>query len=145
MTDEGWAFFPYMFKMDMIYMYGDIYLKKILKSVKNPFWNDEIKSLLLLIEKTCFHGIESLLATPIWYNSKMIPYKLTSWVEKGITTVGDILDENGDIQSKDYIQSTWNVTCNFLLYVSLKKNSTHYYSEKCNIPPYFSTIITHPI
>ena len=51
----------------------------------------------------------------------MIPYKLTSWVEKGITTVGDILDENGDIQGKDYIQSTWNVTCNFLLYLSLKK------------------------
>ena len=51
----------------------------------------------------------------------MIPYKLPSWVGKGITTVGDILDENGDIQSKDYIQSTWNVTCNFLLYLSLKK------------------------
>ena len=95
-----------------------MYLKRLLKSVKNPFWNDAIKSLLLLIEKSCFHGIESLLATPIWYNSKMISYKLTSWVEKGITTVGNILDENGDIQSKECIQSTWIVTCNFIIFKS---------------------------
>ena len=85
-------------------MYGDISLKKLLVSLKNPFWNDTIKSLMFLFKKTSFQSIEALLATPIRYNSSMIQDKLISWANKGIMTIGDIIYENGIILSKYYIE-----------------------------------------
>ena len=45
------------------------------------------------------HGIDSLLATPLWYNTSMISWKIPNLVEKGITTIRDLIDENGDIYS----------------------------------------------
>ena len=51
----------------------------------------------------------------------MIPDKITTWVTNGITTLGDIVDENGEIQSMEYIQTKWNVKSDFLLHLRLKK------------------------
>ena len=51
----------------------------------------------------------------------MIPDKITTWVINGITTLGDIVDENGEIQSMEYIQTKWNVKSDFLLHLRLKK------------------------
>ena len=53
----------------------------------------------------------------------MIPDKITTWVIKGITTIGDIVDENGEIQSMEYIQSKWNIKSDFLFEVK-EKDST---------------------
>ena len=66
----------------------------------------------------------------IWYNSKMIHRKITTWVNKGITTIGNIIDENGDILSIANIQSNWNITCDFLLHLSLKKRSNSSFTRK---------------
>ena len=120
-TNEGWASCPQWYGMDKIYVYGDKYLRKLLKTVKNQFWNDSIKSLLILLEQQTYQGIEALLSTPLWYNSKMIPDKISTWVTKGITTLGDIVDENGEIQSMAHIQTKWNVKNDFLLHLRLKK------------------------
>ena len=43
------------------------------------------------------------------------------WVEKGIITIGDITDENGEVRSIEYIQQNWNITCDFLLHLKLRK------------------------
>ena len=50
-----------------------MYQKKLLNTVRNVFWKDTSKALLLINEKQVFHGTEALLTIPIWYNSKMIP------------------------------------------------------------------------
>ena len=39
----------------------------------------------------------------------LIPDKISTWVPKGITTLGDIVDANGEIQSMAHIQTKWNV------------------------------------
>ena len=64
-TNEGWASCPQWYGMDKIYVYGDKYLRKLLKTVKNQFWNDSIKSLLILMEQQTYQGIEALLSTPL--------------------------------------------------------------------------------
>ena len=120
-TNEGWASLPHNYKMDIVYIYGDLHQKKLLNEIQNSLGKDTIRSLLLLIEQNIFHCTESLLSIPLWYNSRMIPRKMTTWINKGVTTIGDILDKNGDILSIEDIQSTWHVTCNFLLHLSLKK------------------------
>ena len=106
--------------MDQIYIYGDLYLKKLLNTVNNQFWKDTVKSLLLLYNKYIFHGTEAVLATPLWYNSKIMPGKINSWSEKGISTIGDILGKDGELRSAENIKMTWKVRCDFLLHMRLK-------------------------
>ena len=120
-SDADWVSFPYMYNMDKIYMYGDIYLKKLSLSIKNPFWKDTVKSLLKMFEKPIFISQESILATPIWYNSEIINEKIDSWDKKGIKTIGDIIDIHGNILSRQTIEKVWNINCNFLFYLRLKK------------------------
>ena len=118
-SESAWVSFPYIHNMDKIYLYGDVYLKKLLISIKNPFWNDTIKALLMMFERPTFKGFESILAMPIWYNTNIIKERLDSWVKKGIMTIGDIIDTNGNILSKHIIEQTWNVNCNFPFYLRL--------------------------
>ena len=120
-SESAWVSFPYQHKMEKIYLYGDAFLKKLLTRIKNPFWKDTIKALIMLFERPNYRGLESILATPIWYNSDIIKEKLVTWVQKGLMTIGDILDINGTILSKQEIEQKWNVNCNFLFYMRLKK------------------------
>ena len=115
-TNEGWASFPNMYGMDKIYVYGDLYMRKLLRTVKNQFWKDSIRSLLIIVEQQPYQGMEALLTTPLWYNSKMVPDMISSWMTKGITTIGDLADENGEIRSMEYIQSKWDIKSDFLLH-----------------------------
>ena len=57
--------------MDLIYLYGDIYQEKFLKEIKNPFWNDSIRSLLMLTKQQVYYGFKYLLTIPLWYYSNM--------------------------------------------------------------------------
>ena len=120
-SESAWVSFPYLYNMDKIYLYGDVYLRKLLVSIRNPFWKDTVKSLLKLFERPIFKGFEPILAMPIWYNSEIINEKLESWTKRGIMTIGDIIDINGTILSRQVIEQTWNVNCNFLFYLRLKK------------------------
>ena len=36
-TDVGWAAIPYSYKFENIYVYGDVYLEKLLGEVENVF------------------------------------------------------------------------------------------------------------
>ena len=118
-TCEGWASIPYFYKIDLIYTYGAVYQENLIQTVENTFWNDTIRSLLMLTKQNVFHGDIALLSTPLWFNTRVIPWRLPAWVKKGITTIGDILHKNGEIFSIADIQSTWDIKCNFLLHMSL--------------------------
>ena len=138
-TNVGWAAIPYSYKLDKIYIYGDVYQEKLLREVTNVFWNDCIKSLLLLTKKQVYHGIESLLSVPLWYISRVISWSIPSWVKKGIVMIGDILGSNGEILNIEQIQTRWDVPCNFLLHLTLKKKLQQIITRKNII---YS--ITHP-
>ena len=146
-TGEGWASYPYAQGMDRIYIYiyGDLYLKKLLNTVNNQFWKDTVISLLLLYNKYIFHGTEAVLATPLWYNSKIMPGKINSWLEKGITTIGDILGKDGKLKSTEDIKLTWKVKCDFLLHMRLKNKIKlifqHEYWNKEHIYPQMSHLL----
>ena len=120
-SNEGWASIPNFYNMNDIYLYGDLYQKKLLQTVTNVFWRDTIKSLLLINKHRVFHGTESLLSTPIWYNSLVLSGINRHWVEKGLRTIYDLIDDKGVILSLKDINSKWNIECNFLLYFKLKE------------------------
>ena len=118
-TNVGWATIPYSYKMDQIYVYGDVYQEKLLAEVNNSFWNDCIRSLLLLSKKQVYHGKESLLSIPLWYNTRVIQWRIPTWVNKGIMMIGDNMGNDGVLLDIEQIQRRSNVPCNFLLHLSL--------------------------
>ena len=111
-SNVGWAATPFHYGINEVYDYGDVFLQRK-NTIRNTFYfiysNANIKS------------IEHLLSTPIWYNSKMISEKIQSWVDKGITSIGDLLDDNGEILSIDHIHNIMHLNCNFLLYNRIRK------------------------
>ena len=120
-SKEGWASIPHMYNMGNIYVFGDMYQKKLIREIPNIFWNDTVKALMRLTDQNVYHSKESLLTMPLWYNSKIIPWKNKFWINKGIVTIGDILDDNGNMLDRNQIQTRWNVICDFLLHSNLKR------------------------
>ena len=92
-------------------------------TIRNVFWRDVVNSVYSVYSNANIKNIEHLLSTPLWYNSNMINDKIQSWVDKGITTVGDLLDNNGHVVSLDHIHNTIQLNCNFLLYNRLIKRT----------------------
>ena len=142
-SKEGWASVPNFYNMNNIYIYGDLYQKKLLKTVTNIFWRDTIKALLLINKHQVFHGIEALLSTPIWYNSQVISGVNKHWVEKGLRTICDLMDEDGDIMSVEDISSKWNIECNFLLHFNLKEKNNNICQNQRNLSLNTSPQMSH--
>ena len=67
---------------------------------------------------------------PLWHNSRIISWKIPSWVNKGVMMIGDILGTDGKILSIDQIQQRWDVPCYFLLHLSLKKKIQQIVTQK---------------
>ena len=119
-TNEGWATTPLFYGLNKIYMYGDIFLQKKSK-IKNVFCRDVVQSVKLVTINAPIISIENLLAMPLWYNSKIDEEKISSWVDKGITTISNIIDTNGDLFTLEHIQNIMLLKCDFLLYNDFKK------------------------
>ena len=51
----------------------------------------------------------------------MIHERQPTWVEKGILTIGDIIDENWNILNIAEIRRILDIDCNFWLHLSLKR------------------------
>ena len=125
-SDEGWAAIPNFCGFNMIHNYGDVFLQKSQKLVCNIFWRDVVQSVYAVYTNATIKSLEQLLTMPIWYNTKIIGEKIQSWVDKGILTIGDLCDAEGQIFSIEYIQNILELKCDFLLY-NIKKENTNYY------------------
>ena len=114
--------------LNMIYSYGDIFLQKK-QAISNKFWNDVVQSVYSVYTNATVRSLEHLLAMPLWYNTKIIPEKIQSWVDKGILTIGDIIDAEGHIFTIEYIKNNLQLNCDFLMYNRLKKKKTAYLGQ----------------
>ena len=112
----------------MIYSYGDIFLEKK-QAISNKCWNDVVQSVYSVYTNATVRSLEHLLAMPLWYNTKIIPEKIQSWVDKGILTIGDIIDAEGHIFTIEYIKNNLQLNCDFLMYNRLKKKKTAYLGQ----------------
>ena len=118
-ADGGWSSTPIAYGLDKIYDYGDIFIQKK-AGIPNIFWRNVIQSVQYLYMYSNVRGLEHLLSMPLWYNSKMINEKHQSWVDKGLLTIGDLLDDDGDMFTIEYIRGDLGLRCDFLLYNRLK-------------------------
>ena len=89
-------------------------------NIRNLFWKNVIQSVYYVYTNARIGSLEQVLSIPLWYNSQMISGKIQGWIDKGIQTVGDLIDTEGHIVSLDYMKNTLQLGCDFLLYNRLK-------------------------
>ena len=50
---------------------------------------------------------------PIWYNTQIIEGKIQSWVDKGVQSIGNLIDAEGKMYSIEYIQNVLELNGTF--------------------------------
>ena len=99
---EGWAEFPIRLKIHKVPMYGDLYAKSLLATIKNKFWWDMVNGLVKLEERLKVKNITQVHLMPLWYNLQQIKLRLQKKLgKKGYLIVSYILNENGEMFSKE--------------------------------------------
>ena len=84
----------------------------------NLFWKDILKSVKILGTKEDFIYDGNILETPLWYNPDLRLQIKREWLEKGICSVWDILDNNRKPYSMIEFEERFNLKTNFLEYGS---------------------------
>ena len=110
--------------------YGGKYFNVNNVNIKNEFWKDVILSLNTFIENVKPDSWKELLTIPLWYNhsikvgGNVIFYR--SWKNKGIITINDLLDPNGEILSYADFQRKYQLPTNFLVYEGIVRSIKDY-------------------
>ena len=118
-TNVGWAATPIQYGSNLIYEYGDRILTEK-QVIPNTFWEDVFQATLKVYKNSNIRSLEYLMSMPIWYNTKIIVEKRQSWVDKGLLTLGDIIDSERQIFALEHIQNNLGLRYDFLFYNRLK-------------------------
>ena len=81
---------------------GCQYIRSKLNEIKNQFWQDTLTSWIKMCEQLKPENYEELCTNPIWYNPLISeePLLMSNLYKKGINIIGDLLQQNGCIISK---------------------------------------------
>ena len=127
--DNPWI---YLFKhsiapVETVIQLGNLKIQHLARITKNKFWQSALDALHYYTEKISLY----VLNIPLWLNSNISKYPLciNSCYNKGITTLGDILDSNHIILSKEELYNRYLVETYFLTYLRIHKAVTKYLSN----------------
>ena len=102
---------------------GPDWTKSIALKTTNSFWKEVLFSWIEFIKIEEPEGNTDIMSSPVWYNpliSKNTIF-LPMWYKNGITTVGDLVNEDGYILEQNEIEERYNLPkTNFLDYYRVK-------------------------
>lgn len=101
---------------------GSEYAENQAKLVQNPFWKDVLLSWANFCKKLKIETINSILYSPLWFNTNFINGKnlyINDWYNKGVRNINDILDENGNFYDFDILKERYGIRGTFLNYETL--------------------------
>ena len=80
--------------------------------------------MIIYLENQAITNTKELLLSPLWFNPKISKNKLflPKWFSNGITLVGDILNNQGEILSQVQLKQKFKFQINFLEYHHVKLN-----------------------
>ncbi len=61
------------------------------------------------------------LSSPLWFNSHITtpPIFIREWYNKGIETIGDIMDDHGNLLTQETFQDKYGIITNFITYLRI--------------------------
>ena len=134
-SDNPWN---YLFKnsvapIDTISQQGNFKIKQLAQNSKNKFWQSALYALYDYISKISLEEPHNILNIPLWYNTNISDYPLyiKSWYNQGIKALGDVLDTDYNILSKEEIYQKYKVETDFFLHIFAYRKQ--YYLLKHNI------------
>ena len=103
-------------------MFGSLWIHNMTKKITNKFWTNVFEAWLKVLDKLKHGPYYNPDLSPIWYNPCISRDKifLKHWFDKGIVFVADLLDENGNFQSVENLQNTYNLTIHFFRLLIIK-------------------------
>ena len=107
---------------DKVLSLGGEYARSLAINLRNPFWKDVLISWADFCREVKPEEIKSILSAPLWFNSHLRNGNnlyVKNWDNKGIKTIGDILDNNGIFYTFDTLKEIYGVRGTFLNYENI--------------------------
>ena len=101
-----------------ILKYGDLFPQKIEGKIKNKFWKDVVQSIIKLNTTLQLNKQIFLQSMSLWYNSLLNIEFRTKWEKKGISILGDIPDDKGNLLTMDVMHQR-GLSIHFLDYLKI--------------------------
>ena len=78
---------------------GSAWANLLAKKITNKFWKEVLLSWEKLVAMDVPDGNTDIMSSPIWYNPMIskIPMFIPAWYNKGVVSVGDILNTTGSV------------------------------------------------
>ena len=102
---------------------GSGWAKLLTQKISNIFWKEVFLSWVKFVEIQTINENGDILSSPLWYNPLISEHEVyfSSWFNKGVVTVRDIVDNRGVVLEQKDIQKKFNfLNVNFLEYHRIK-------------------------
>ena len=110
-------------ELDKIFLFGSQWSSHIANQINNRFWQDVLNAWCELIDN-CLSSDKFCkgICGPLWYNPVISddPLFIPQLYSRGVLSPVDIVNQNGEIYSREYINTCFNVSINFLDYYRLQ-------------------------
>ena len=101
---------------DKVLSLGGEYARNLAVNIRNPFWKDILISWADFCKEVKSEEIKCILSSPLWLNTHLRNghnLYVNNWYSKGIKTIGDILDDNGNFYTFDQLKEIYRVRGTF--------------------------------
>ena len=114
---------------------GDTYFRFLSKDLDNPFWKDVLESLYKYYSSSKIQNLDDILSSPIWCNSHVSNtdnFLYKHWFNKGIRTVNDLIDSNGNIYTFEGLKEIHEIRGTYLDFEAVIRKISRAWLEKIN-------------
>ena len=140
--------------LDSLVTFGDEWIKKFTPKL-NPFWKEVFKNWSSFCKNLKVKSNQDILHSSLWFNSQISKKEMffPDWSLKGIKTVADLLDPDGNVITIESLRKTYKFTPNILNYYTMKSLTSNFVKRYRNgnnftisrpFVPFHSAILLSP-
>lgn len=141
-----------------LFVFGDGFVENKAQDLQNPFWKDLLQGWKKFMRSFKIDSLTEMLYSPIWFNSNLHRggnLFIRNWHERGVRSIIDFYNHNGELYTFDEFKVTYNVQGTFLDYQSIARkipnewkvminnHKNEYINIRYNVPcnTYVSTLL----
>ena len=110
-------------EFDKVFLFGSQWSSHVANQINNRFWQDILNAWCELIDnRSSSDRFYERICGPLWYNPVIsdVPLFIPQLYSRGVLSPADIVNQNGEIYSCEYINKCFKVSINFLDYYRLQ-------------------------
>ena len=126
--------------LNYLVILGDDWVKQLMKTA-NPFLNVVFENWIIFCKRQKVSCNQDILHTSLWFNSQISKTQMffSDWFQKGISTIGDIVNSEGIVFEIGSLSKIFNFKPNTLNYYTVKSLVTKFIKRNKNGNNFFNT------